>query len=105
MIDFDKSFIYNLYTLIIKLMEGILAGVRPFKGIRYNSKSLQIGSVLCPPFDQITPLAKNDLLQRDPLNIVRLEAPILGLPEKEHSDAYLNAAILLKEWLVSALNC
>ena len=76
-----------------------MADVRPFKGIRYNSKSLQIGSVLCPPFDQITPFAKNDLLDRDSLNIVRLEAPILGLPEEEHSEAYFNASELLKEWL------
>jgi uncharacterized protein (DUF1015 family) len=84
-------------------MEVVLAAVWPFKGIRYNSSLMQIGSVLCPPFDQITPLAKSRLLSRDSHNIVRLEAPILGLSEDQHSDAYTDAASLLNQWLTQSV--
>jgi uncharacterized protein (DUF1015 family) len=46
--------------------------VRPFAGIRYRVPSRDLGQVLAPPYDVITPAAQRELYERDPRNVVRL---------------------------------
>ncbi len=58
-----------------------MAEIRPFRGIRYSAASSgnDLGDYLSPPFDMITPSVQQELLERSPYNIVRLElAPLNG---------------------------
>lgn len=67
-----------------------MADVRPFRGVRYSSASLN--SALCPPYDVIGPeLAKS--LRRRRANAVHLE-----LPQGEPPAKYARAAALWRRW-------
>jgi uncharacterized protein (DUF1015 family) len=46
--------------------------IRPFAGLLYGVTEEELGRVLCPPYDVITPEAQADLYARDPRNIVRV---------------------------------
>ena len=52
-----------------------MAQVSPFRGWRYNPGVVgDIASVLCPPYDLITPQIQESLKSRNPLNVIHLEA-------------------------------
>ncbi|MGA9405704.1 MAG: DUF1015 domain-containing protein, partial [Bacteroidota bacterium] len=65
--------------------------IKPFRGIRYNQTSVNINTVVAPPYDVISPEQQNQLYDKDPHNIVRL---ILGREE----DRYSAAARSFNEW-------
>lgn len=72
-----------------------MADVRPFRGIRYNPARVpDLGAVLCPPFDIISPDEQRRLYARSPHNIVRVELTKDG-PGK---DRYARAAQTLRAW-------
>jgi uncharacterized protein (DUF1015 family) len=76
-----------------------MAIIRPFKGLRYNpEKVYDLSSVVCPPYDVISPQDRENLYQRHPLNFIRI---ILGkeMPgDTEYRNKYTRAAQLLKTW-------
>ncbi len=49
-----------------------MAEIRPFQGIVYRSREKDMGAVLAPPYDVITPSQRDALYDRDPHNIVRV---------------------------------
>lgn len=52
-----------------------MAKVAPFRGWRYNPAAVDdMASVLCPPYDLITPQIQRSLMERHPLNVIHLEA-------------------------------
>ena len=52
-----------------------MAKVTPFRGWRYNPAMVDgMASVLCPPYDLITPQIQQALMERHPLNVIHLEA-------------------------------
>ncbi len=52
-----------------------MAAVSPFRGWRYNTDVVgDMASVLCPPYDLITPEIQDSLKQKNPLNVIHLEA-------------------------------
>ena len=52
-----------------------MAKVTPFRGWRYNPAVVDdMASVLCPPYDLITPQIQQALMDRHPLNVIHLEA-------------------------------
>ena len=52
-----------------------MARVSPFRGLRYNPEAVEdIGDVLCPPYDLITPQIQQALMEKHPLNVIHLEA-------------------------------
>ena len=65
--------------------------IRPFRGIRYNQSTVNINTVVAPPYDVISPDQQNRLDGKDPYNIVRL---ILGREE----DRYSAAAEAFSKW-------
>jgi uncharacterized protein (DUF1015 family) len=65
--------------------------IKPFRGIRYNQNTVNINTVVAPPYDVISPDQQNRLYDKDPHNIVRL---ILGREE----DRYAAAAKAFSEW-------
>jgi len=70
-----------------------MAIVRPFKGVRYNLEKVLLKQVTAPPYDVISPEFKEELKERCPYNVVKLD-----LPDGEE-DKYKNAGKLYEEWL------
>ena len=78
-----------------------MADVRPFRGVRFNSdRSGALGDILCPPFDEINPERREDLLARSAHNVVRLESP---KPDSDGADIYSQSAAQLKAWLAEGV--
>ncbi len=71
-----------------------MAEIRPFGGIRYPANGPDLAKLLAPPYDVITPSAREQLLARDPSNVVRL---ILARSSEE--SAYEDAGKLLRDWM------
>ena len=76
-----------------------MARIKPFRGILYDPKKVDIAKVTAPPYDVISPQIQDCLYKEDAHNIVRI---ILGKSEKtdvRESDKYARAGALLKNWL------
>ena len=64
--------------------------LRPFRGVRYNARRVpDLGAVLCPPYDVISPAERAALAARDPRSAIHLELPA----------SYASAATLFAGWL------
>jgi uncharacterized protein (DUF1015 family) len=77
-----------------------MAEIRPFKGVRYSQDMVSdLASVLCPPYDIISPLQQNELYARSEHNFVRVEYN-RELPQDNAEDnRYTRAAGYLDRWL------
>jgi uncharacterized protein (DUF1015 family) len=76
-----------------------MATITPFRGIVYNQeKAGGIGSLVCPPYDIISPQQQQDLYRKSPFNVVRLEFGLEGPDDREGDNRYTRAAALLDEW-------
>jgi uncharacterized protein (DUF1015 family) len=76
-----------------------MATITPFRGIVYNQeKAGGIGSLVCPPYDIISPQQQQDLYRKSPFNVVRLEFGLEGPGDREGDNRYTRAAALLDEW-------
>ena len=73
-----------------------MAQFLPFRGLRYSSQT-DLSAVICPPYDVIKGDARDQLLARDPHNIVAVE---LAAPygEAATSEQYQRSADLLAQW-------
>ena len=49
--------------------------LRPFRALRFDTAGADLSSVLAPPYDIIAPAERQELLARDPHNVVRIELP------------------------------
>ena len=71
-----------------------MVDVRPFRGLRFDSRPVpDLGRVVCPPYDVISPDERRALVEQSPFNVVRVE-----LPEVESGDRYAEAARTLEDW-------
>lgn len=73
--------------------------IRSFKGIRYNPDLVDLGKIICPPYDVIPPEKVDEYYNRSPYNAVRL---ILGkqLPKDTKEDnRYTRARDFFRQWL------
>ncbi len=77
-----------------------MADVLPFAGTRFNTKEhdLELGKILAPPFDVITPELQKELHERDPRNVVRLVSGYEAPGDDEYNNRYARAAELYREW-------
>lgn len=75
-----------------------MADIRPFPALRFDP-ALGLGSLICPPYDVISPDLQRDLHQRSPYNIVRLEFGLAEAQDDEQHNRYRRAAAILREWL------
>jgi uncharacterized protein (DUF1015 family) len=74
--------------------------VRPFAGIRYDTGVVgDVASLLCPPYDIITPEQQQALYGRSPFNMIRLEYPLGALDEPDERARYRTAAQTYHTWL------
>jgi uncharacterized protein (DUF1015 family) len=81
-----------------------MASLTPFRGIRFNTDIVNVGSALAPPYDVISDADRERLYARDLRNIVRIDAG-RALPGDVpgSNDVYLRAAGHLRSWLDNAV--
>lgn len=73
--------------------------VRPFSGLRFDpARTTDLATVICPPYDVISPAEQQELYQRSPYNIVRLELGLEQVGDDEQHSRYTRAAETLAEW-------
>lgn len=76
-----------------------MADILPFIGTRYNSQLIgNLGKVLAPPYDIITPEQQDELIKRHDNNVVRLILPKEESGDDAFSNKYTRAANTLKTW-------
>jgi len=71
-----------------------LPDIRPFPGILYRVPPAEVGRVLAPPYDVISPAGHRELYDRDPRNIVRV---VLNRAPGE--EGYAEAGATYRRWL------
>jgi len=77
-----------------------MADIRPFRGVRYNEQLIKdLSSVICPPYDIITPEIAQELHHRSEYNFVRLEHGCQLPQDTEGDDKYTRSAATLEQWL------
>ncbi len=77
-----------------------MAEIRPFRGVHYNQRLINdLSTVICSPYDIITPPLQQELYHRSQYNFVRLEHS-RELPQDTVTDnKYTRSAATLKQWL------
>ena len=77
-----------------------MAEVHPFRGVRYNESVVgDIGAVICPPYDIITPKIEEELYQNSPYNFIHIEHN-RQLPQDSDTDnRYTRSADIMNKWL------
>lgn len=73
-----------------------MATVKGFKGLRFRNGDLN--TLVCPPYDIISEEQRQEFINTNPHNIIRLELPAGTVEEK-----YKNAGKTLQEWLASGV--
>ena len=53
-----------------------MAEIKPFRGVRYNPEQIgDLGAVIAPPYDVVSPEMRARLASAHPANVIRLELP------------------------------
>ena len=76
-----------------------MAEVIPFKGILYNPEAVHAGSVMAPPYDIVSPELKEELYNKSPHNIIRVDFGKDDDGDNEHRNRYTRASQFLSDWL------
>ncbi len=70
-----------------------MAEIAPFRGTRYSLGSgRELASVLAPPYDQVTPAKRGELLRRSPHNVIHLTLGEERPGDVSGADRYTRAA-------------
>lgn len=71
-----------------------MAVIKGFKGMRYDTaKGGELNSLVCPPYDIISDSERENYIENNEYNIIRLELP------KGDDNRYKDAGTLLNKWL------
>lgn len=76
-----------------------MAEVIPFRGILYNVSQVSGEDVVAPPYDIITPEYREQLYNKSPYNIVRIDSGKELEGDNESENKYTRAAYHLNSWL------
>jgi uncharacterized protein (DUF1015 family) len=77
-----------------------VAEVHPFRGVRYNQRLVKdLASVICPPYDIISPQLQQELYNRSQYNFVRLEHNRQLPQDTATENRYTRSAATLEKWL------
>ncbi len=74
-----------------------MAEIKSFKGLRYTDKAGEISQLCCPPYDIVSPQQRQQLLEKNPYNLIRLELPVVN--GSEDINLYRDAASTLRSWI------
>ena len=73
--------------------------ISPFLGLRFDENRVgDVGAVLCPPYDVISPSEQQQLLDQSPFNIVRVELSRDEPGDNDSRNRYVRAAELIGQW-------
>jgi uncharacterized protein (DUF1015 family) len=76
-----------------------MAKIAPFRGITYNqAKAGNIETLVCPPYDIISPAEQQDLYRRSPYNVIRLEYGLASPADTEEDNRYSRSAAVFEDW-------
>jgi uncharacterized protein (DUF1015 family) len=76
-----------------------VAKLRPFVGVRYDPAVVgDLGRVVAPPYDIISPSAQQALYARSPYNAVRLELASAESADSADDGRYARAAATYRDW-------
>lgn len=73
-----------------------MTDVAPFRGLRYDPARVDLGRVLVPPYDVVTPRERAAYWERDPHHAIRLE--LTRDPDEEATTDYGSVAETLARW-------
>jgi uncharacterized protein (DUF1015 family) len=76
-----------------------MAVLRPFRGIMYNPRRVDLSRVVAPPYDVISHNDQARYYAQDPHNVVRLIAGEVRLTDSADDNKYLRAASFFSRWL------
>ena len=77
-----------------------MAEIRPFSGLRYNQSLIKdLSTVICPPYDVISPSLHEDLHNRNDFNFIRLEDAKQFPDDTATGNKYTRTAATLAQWL------
>jgi uncharacterized protein (DUF1015 family) len=79
-----------------------MAKIIPLKGFRYDATKVNLGDVVAPPYDVISPEQRDFLYERDPYNIVHL-TNTKEMPGDGPQDKYVRAGKYLEEWISAGI--
>jgi uncharacterized protein (DUF1015 family) len=81
-----------------------VAEILPFRGVRYNQGLVkELASVICPPYDIITPQLQQELYHRSAYNFVRLEFGRESPQDTSADNRYTRSAATLEQWLAQGV--
>ncbi len=82
-----------------------MVDVRPFAAIRYNPAQVgsDLTSLVCPPYDVISPAERAELVAAHPRNFVRLELPEPAAGDTSAETRYERAAAEYRAWLAEGV--
>ena len=78
-----------------------MALIKAFKGLRYGVDAGKLEELCCPPYDIISEKERQELLNRNPHNIIRLELPTSYKDgeEAQGTAAYEEAGRVVADWV------
>jgi uncharacterized protein (DUF1015 family) len=76
-----------------------MAEIIPFRGLLYNASKVSIEDVLAPPYDIITPEARETLYAKSPHNIVRIDFGKDEPGDNETENKYTRAKRCFDVWI------
>ena len=72
----------------------------PFRGIRYaEARPAQLGRLISPPYDVVTPAERDALAARSPFNAIHLTLDEVRPGDGPEENRYVRAARSLRRWL------
>ncbi len=76
-----------------------MAKIVPFRGVRYNLAQVKTAAaVMAPPYDVISPELQENLYQRSPHNVVRIDLAKTTLMDTDADNRYTRAAVEFQAW-------
>ena len=79
--------------------------IRSFRGIRYNPDRVDLASVVCPPYDIISPQQVEDYYAKSPYNAVRLVLGKQFPKDNKDNNRYTRARAPSRHWLDERALC
>jgi uncharacterized protein (DUF1015 family) len=77
-----------------------MADIRPFQGVRYNQQIItDLASVICPPYDIISPQLQDELYRSSEFNFVRIEFNRELPQDNPFDNRYTRSSNNITQWL------
>jgi len=76
-----------------------MAVIEPFRGVRYNPEKVEdLNLVMAPPYDIIQEKLQNQLYEKHPYNVIRLELSRETTKDTKKNNRYTRSGAYLKNW-------